>query len=34
MLNAQMTLFNNLIPPELAEWLAVQEERLIGLFNR
>ena len=33
MLEAKLALFNNLIPPELAEWLAVQEEWLIGLFN-
>lgn len=34
MLEAQMAYFNNIIPPELAEWLAVQEERLIQLFSR
>lgn len=34
MLEGQMTFFNNIIPPQLAEWLAVQEERLIGLFSR
>ena len=33
MLEAKLALFNNLIPPELAEWLAIQEERLISLFN-
>jgi len=33
MLEAKLALFNNLIPPELAEWLAQQEEALIGLFN-
>jgi cytochrome c biogenesis protein CcdA len=33
MLEAKLALFNNLIPTELAEWLAVQEERLISLFN-
>jgi hypothetical protein len=33
MLEAQLSAFNNMIPPELAEWLAVQEERLIDLFN-
>ena len=34
MLEAQLAYFNNIIPPSLAEWLAVQEERLIGLFTR
>lgn len=34
MLQGQLSYFNNLIPPELAEWLAVQEERLIGLFSQ
>ena len=33
MLQGQLATFNNLIPPELAEWLAIQEERLIGLFG-
>lgn len=33
MLNGQLAAFNNLIPPELAEWLAIQEEWLIGLFG-
>ncbi len=33
MLNNQLAYFNNLIPPDLAEWLATQEEWLIGLFN-
>ena len=33
MLEGKLALFNNLIPPGLAEWLAVQEERLIHLFN-
>lgn len=33
MLESQLSAFNNMIPPELAEWLAVQEERLINLFN-
>jgi hypothetical protein len=33
MLEAKLALFNNLIPPELAEWLAQQEEALISLFN-
>ncbi len=33
MLEARLALFNNLIPPGLTEWLAVQEEWLIGLFN-
>ncbi|MCP4423703.1 MAG: cytochrome c biogenesis protein CcdA [Chloroflexi bacterium] len=33
MLEAKLALFNNLIPPELAEWLAIQEEALISLFN-
>lgn len=33
MLNSQLAAFNNLIPLELAEWLAVQEEWLIGLFQ-
>ncbi len=32
MLEAQLTYFNNIIPVGLAEWLAEQEERLIGLF--
>jgi cytochrome c-type biogenesis protein len=34
MLEAQMAYFNNIIPPSLAEWLAVQEERLIRLFSQ
>ncbi|MFO7678628.1 MAG: cytochrome c biogenesis CcdA family protein [Chloroflexota bacterium] len=34
MLEAQLAYFNNVIPPDLAEWLAVQEERLISLFSR
>mgnify|MGYP002713009909 CR=1 FL=1 len=34
MLNGQLAAFNNIIPPELAEWLAVQEERLIGIFSQ
>ncbi len=34
MLEAQLAYFNNIIPPSLSEWLAVQEERLIGLFSR
>jgi cytochrome c-type biogenesis protein len=34
MLEAQMAYFNNIIPPALAEWLAVQEERLIRLFSQ
>ncbi|MBK8987499.1 MAG: cytochrome c biogenesis protein CcdA [Chloroflexi bacterium] len=34
MLEAQLAYFNNIIPPGLAEWLAVQEERLITLFTR
>lgn len=33
MLNSQLAAFNDLIPPELAEWLATQEEWLIGLFE-
>ncbi len=33
MLEAKMALFNNLVPPEMAEWLARQEEALISLFN-
>lgn len=33
MLEMRMAAFNNLIPPELAEWLASIEERLISLFN-
>ena len=33
MLNGQLAAFNNLIPPQLAEWLAIQEEWLIGLFS-
>lgn len=33
MLEARLALFNNLIPPELAEWLATVEERLINLFQ-
>ncbi len=33
MLEAQLSYFNNLIPPEMAEWLAGIEERLISLFN-
>lgn len=33
MLEAQLAMFNNLIPPELAEWLATQEEKLISLFR-
>ncbi|MCA9959413.1 MAG: cytochrome c biogenesis protein CcdA [Anaerolineales bacterium] len=33
MLQGQLALFNNLIPPELAEWLATVEEKLIGLFQ-
>lgn len=33
MLQSQLTLFNNLIPPGLAEWLAQQEEWLMGLFS-
>ena len=34
MLEAQMAYFNNIIPPALSEWLAVQEDRLIGLFTK
>jgi cytochrome c-type biogenesis protein len=34
MLEAQLSYFNNIIPPELAEWLATQEERLIGIFSQ
>ena len=34
MLQGQLSYFNNVIPPELAEWLAGQEERLIGLFSQ
>ncbi len=34
MLNAQLAYFNSIIPPELAEWLAKQEEALIGLFSQ
>lgn len=34
MLQGQLSYFNNLIPPELAEWLAVQEESLIGIFSQ
>ena len=33
MIEGQLAAFNNLIPPDLAEWLATQEERLISLFN-
>lgn len=33
MLEARLAYFNNLIPPELAEWLAGVEEGLINLFN-
>jgi cytochrome c-type biogenesis protein len=33
MLNGQLAAFNNLIPPSLAEWLAGQEDWLIGLFS-
>ncbi|MEM7111881.1 MAG: cytochrome c biogenesis CcdA family protein [Chloroflexota bacterium] len=33
MLNGQLSAVNSLIPPELAEWLAIQEERLIELFG-
>jgi cytochrome c-type biogenesis protein len=33
MLEARLSYFNNLIPVELAEWLARQEEWLIGLFS-
>jgi hypothetical protein len=33
MLEAQLSYFNNLIPPEMAEWLAGIEERLISFFN-
>lgn len=33
MLNGQLAAFNNLIPPEFAEWLANQEERLIELIS-
>lgn len=32
MLESQLAFFNNIIPPELAEWLAEQEEKLINLF--
>ena len=34
MLEAQLAYFNNIIPPALSEWLAVQEERLITLFTQ
>lgn len=34
MLEARLGMFNNLIPVGLADWLALQEERLIGLFSR
>lgn len=34
MLEAQLSYFNNVIPPSLAEWLATQEERLIGIFSQ
>ncbi|MCA9873200.1 MAG: sulfite exporter TauE/SafE family protein [Anaerolineales bacterium] len=34
MLEAQLAFFNNIIPPALSEWLAVQEERLISLFSQ
>ncbi len=33
MLEAQLSLFNNLVPVELADWLAQQEEKLINLFK-
>jgi cytochrome c-type biogenesis protein len=33
MLEAQLAYFNNIIPPELAEWLATQEEKIISLFS-
>lgn len=33
MLEARLGMFNNLIPVGLADWLALQEERLIGLFR-
>jgi cytochrome c-type biogenesis protein len=34
MLEAQLSYFNNIIPPELAEWLAEQEEKLISVFSQ
>lgn len=34
MLEAQLAYFNNVIPPALAEWLAQQEDKLIGLFSQ
>ena len=34
MLEAQLSYFNNVIPPELAEWLAEQEEKLISIFSQ
>lgn len=33
MLDGRLATFNDMIPPQLAEWLAVQEERLIELFR-
>lgn len=33
MLEARLGMFNNLIPVGLADWLALQEERLMGLFR-
>jgi multisubunit Na+/H+ antiporter MnhB subunit len=34
MLEAQLSYFNNIIPPELAEWLAQQEDKLISIFSQ
>ena len=34
MLEAQLSYFNNIIPPELAEWLAQQEDKLIHIFSQ
>jgi cytochrome c biogenesis protein CcdA len=34
MLEAQLSYFNNIIPPELAEWLATQEDKLINIFSQ
>jgi cytochrome c-type biogenesis protein len=33
MLEAQLSYFNNIVPPGVAEWLAAQEEKLINIFS-